>query len=158
MSIERAREYLSKFGMDVRIREFDQSSATVELAAVAVGVDGCRIAKTMSFMTHEGPILIVFAGDVRVDNRKYKDAFHIKAKMLTPQEVHELIGHDIGGVCPFGINDGVVVYLDLSLRRFETVFPAAGSDNSAVEMTPDELFRVSGAAAWVDVSKMAGAD
>lgn len=158
MSIERAREYLAKFGMDVRIREFDQSGATVELAAVAVGVEGCRIAKTMSFMTHDGPILIVFAGDARVDNRKYKNTFHVKAKMLTPQEVHELIGHDVGGVCPFGINDGVVVYLDLSLKRFETVFPAAGSDNSAVEMTPDELFKVSGATAWVDVSKIAETD
>ncbi|MBS4932969.1 MAG: YbaK/EbsC family protein [Clostridiales bacterium] len=129
------------------------SSATVELAAKAVGVEPCRIAKTLSFMTKEGPILIVTAGDARIDNKKYKDQFHVKAKMLTPEEVIELVGHAVGGVCPFGIKEGVFVYLDESLKRLETVFPACGSANSAIELTISELEQCSGYVAWVDISK-----
>ena len=132
MSIERAKEHLKKYGFENRVQEFDVSSATVELAAQAVGVEPCRIAKTLSFLTKEGPILIVAAGDARIDNHKYKERFHTKAKMLSPEQVTELIGHAVGGVCPFGIRDGVQVYLDESLKRFETVFPAVGSANSAV--------------------------
>ena len=139
--------------LEDRVKEFDVSSATVELAAKAVGVEPCRIAKTLSFMTKEGPILIVAAGDARIDNKKYKDQFHVKAKMLTPEEVIELVGHAIGGVCPFGIKEGVFVYLDESLKRFETVFPACGSSNSAIELTISELEQCSGYVAWVNISK-----
>lgn len=153
MAIETAREHLKKYGFDGRVQEFDISSATVELAAQAVGVEGARIAKTLSFLTKEGPILIVAAGDVRVDNKKYKATFHAKAKMLTPDQVIEMIGHAVGGVCPFGIKDGVDVYLDESLKRFETVFPAVGSSNSAVELTIPELEQCSEFKAWVDVAQ-----
>lgn len=139
--------------LEDRVKEFDVSSATVELAAKAVGVEPCRIAKTLSFMTKEGPILIVAAGDARIDNKKYKEQFHVKAKMLTPEEVIELVGHAIGGVCPFGIKEGVFVYLDESLKRFETVFPACGSSNSAIELTISELEQCSGYVAWVNISK-----
>lgn len=156
MSIERAKEHLKKYGFENRVQEFDVSSATVELAAQAVGVEPCRIAKTLSFLTKEGPILIVAAGDARIDNHKYKERFHMKAKMLSPEQVTELIGHAVGGVCPFGIRDGVLVYLDESLKRFETVFPAVGSANSAVELTIPELELCSEADGWVDVCKDVG--
>lgn len=153
MAIEKVREYFKAFGMEDRILEFDVSSATVELAAQAVGCEPERIAKTLSFMLPEFPILIVAAGDAKVDNRKFKDQFHTKAKMLTPDEVTELVGHAIGGVCPFGINEGVTVYLDESLKRFETVFPACGSSNSAIELTIPDLEKYSGYSAWIDVCK-----
>mgnify|MGYP005977545479 CR=1 FL=1 len=154
MSIQKVREYFKGFGIEDRIREFDVSSATVELAAIAVGVEGARIAKSMSFKIGEEPIIIVMAGDAKVDNSRYKAQFHTKAKMLTHEEAHELIGHDVGGVCPFALPEDVKVYLDVSMKRFETVFPAAGSSNSAVEMTCDELERyASNFAAWVDVCK-----
>jgi prolyl-tRNA editing enzyme YbaK/EbsC (Cys-tRNA(Pro) deacylase) len=153
MAIEKVREYFKAFGMEDRILEFDVSSATVELAAQAVGCEPERIAKTLSFMLPEGPILIVAAGDAKIDNRKFKDQFHTKAKMLTPDEVVELVGHAIGGVCPFGINEGVTVYLDESLKRFETVFPACGSSNSAIELTIPDLEKYSGYSAWIDVCK-----
>lgn len=154
MSIEKAREYLRACGFEDKIQEFTVSSATVELAAQALGVEGARIAKTMSFRIGEEAILIVAAGDVKIDNRKYKDKFRTKAKMLAPDEVEVLIGHAIGGVCPFGINEGVTVYLDESLRRFETVFPACGSSNSAIELTIPELEKLSQLTEWVDVCKL----
>ena len=153
MSIERARAHLAQFGLAERVREFDVSSATVELAAAAVGVEPARIAKTLSFMVGETPTLILFAGDARVNNQAFKATFHTKAKMLTAEQAAELVGHAVGGVCPFGVNEGVNVYLDESLRRFETVWPAAGSSNSAVELTCDELELASGARGWVDVGK-----
>ena len=153
MSIERARAHLRKWDMDGRIRELELSSATVELAAKALNVEGARIAKTLSYMVDGAPVLIVAAGDIRVDNRKFKDAFHTKARMLTPDQAAELVGHAVGGVCPFGVNDGVKVYLDESLKRFDTVFPAAGSGNSAIELTIPELEQTSECAGWVDVAK-----
>ena len=154
MSIQKVRAYFQEKGIADRIREFDVSSATVELAAVAVGVEGARIAKSMSFKVGEEPIIIVVAGDAKVDNSRYKAQFHTKAKMLTHEEAHTLIGHDVGGVCPFALPEDVKVYLDVSLKRFDTVFPAAGSDNSAVEMTCDELERyASNFVEWVDVCK-----
>ena len=154
MSIDRARTHLKAFGADGRILEFSESSATVELAAHAVGVEPARIAKTLSFMVDEHPVLIVVAGDAKIDNRKYKDHFHTKAKMLTPEQAETLVGHAVGGVCPFGVCDGVVTYLDESLRRFDTVFPAAGSSNSAIELKLAELTEFSCAAAWIDVCKL----
>lgn len=153
MSIEKVKDYFAKAGILDRVLEFPVSSATVELAAVAVGCEPARIAKTLSFMTKEGPILIVTAGDAKVDNARYKATFHLKAKMLTPEEAVSLVGHAVGGVCPFAINDGVRVYLDESLKRFETVFPACGSSNSAIELSIGELARYSKAIAWVDVCK-----
>ena len=155
MSIERVRTYLAKWNMQDRIREFKVSSATVELAAQALGVEGARIAKTLSYMVNDEAILVVAAGDVRVDNRKFKDTFHTKAKMLTPEQAVELIGHAVGGVCPFGVNAGVKVYLDVSLKRFETVYPACGSSNSAIELSIPELEETSGAIGWVDLAKEA---
>lgn len=153
MAIERARAYFEQFGMADRIREFEVSSATVELAAVEVGVEGKRIAKTLSFWVHDRAMLIVTAGDAKIDNAKYKAKFGAKAKMLTHDEVEPVIGHGVGGVCPFGINEGVDVYLDVSMKRFDTVFPACGSDNSAIELNMEELERYSGAKEWVDVCK-----
>lgn len=154
MSIEKVRAYFRPLGIEDRIREFDVSSATVELAAVAVGVEGARIAKSLSFKVEDKPIIIVVAGDAKVDNSRYKAQFHTKAKMLTHEEAHQFIGHDVGGVCPFALPEGVKAYLDVSMKRFETVFPAAGSSNSAVEMTCDELERyASNFAGWVDVCK-----
>ncbi len=153
MSIELGRAYFRKFGMEERVMEFEVSSATVELAAQAVGCKPQRIAKTLSFMVGEQPILIVTAGDAKVDNSKYKGQFHTKAKMLTPEQAVELIGHAVGGVCPFGIKEGVKVYLDESLKRFETVFPACGSGNSAIELNIEELEKYSGYDAWIDVCK-----
>ena len=154
MSIQKVRAYFETLGIADRIREFTVSSATVELAAVAVGVEGARIAKSLSFKVDDHPIIIVVAGDAKVDNSRYKAQFHTKAKMLTFEEAHTLIGHDVGGVCPFALPEDVQVYLDVSLKRFETVFPGAGSDNSAVEMTCEELERyASNFVAWVDVCK-----
>jgi prolyl-tRNA editing enzyme YbaK/EbsC (Cys-tRNA(Pro) deacylase) len=154
MSIQKVRAYFQKLGMEERIREFEVSSATVELAAVAVGVEGARIAKSLSFKVDDQPIIIVVAGDAKVDNSRYKAQFHTKAKMLTHEEAHALIGHDVGGVCPFALPENVKAYLDVSLRRFDTVFPAAGSDNSAIELTCDELEHCSSNfVEWVDVCK-----
>ena len=154
MSIETVREYFRDFGMEERIREFPVSSATVELAAKVVGVEPGHIAKSMSFRLGEDAIVIVMAGDARVDNPRYKAQFHAKAKMLSFDEAHSLIGHDPGGVCPFALPEGVKTYLDVSLRRFATVFPAAGSANSAIEMSCEELERCSsGFAGWVDVCR-----
>jgi len=154
MSIEKGRAYFRQFGMEDRVREFDVSSATVELAALALGVDGARIAKTLSFKKDDSCILILAAGDARIDNHKFKDKFHMKAKMLAPEEVLSIVGHPVGGVCPFGINDGINVYLDESLKRFETVFPAVGSANSAIELNLDELYKYSNAIEWIDVCKL----
>ena len=154
MSIEKGRAYFRQFGMEDRVREFTVSSATVELAALALGVEGARIAKTLSFKRDDGCILILAAGDARIDNHKFKEKFHMKAKMLTPDEVLSLVGHPVGGVCPFGINEGIDVYLDDSLKRFETVFPAVGSPSSAIELNLDELFKYSNAVEWIDVCKL----
>ncbi len=154
MAIEKVREFFRSHGMEDRILEFDVSSATVELAAQALGCEGCRIAKSLSFLTPDGPILVVAAGDAKVDNPKYKAQFSTKAKMLTPDQAVELIGHAVGGVCPFAVNPGVKVYLDESLKRFQTVFPACGSSNSAIELSLEELERYSGFVAWVDVCKL----
>ena len=153
MSIERVKQYFEPFDMADRIREFPVSSATVELAAAALGCEGCRIAKTLSFSVDGAAVLIVAAGDARVDNSKFKAFFHTKARMLSPQEAADLVGHAVGGVCPFGVNEGVTTYLDVSLRRFETVFPACGSSNSAIELTLPELEKYSQAKAWIDVCK-----
>ena len=152
MSIETVRDYLKQFGAEGRILEFPVSSATVELAAQAVGVEPSRIAKTLSFLVEDHPVLIVAAGDAKVDNPKFKAQFHTKAKMLTPEQALELVGHPVGGVCPFALKPGVEVFLDESLRRFETVFPAAGSANSAIELTCDELERFTGCT-WADLCK-----
>ena len=153
MSIEIVRKYFRGYGMEDRILEFDVSSATVELAAQAVGCEPARIAKTLSFKVEDQPILIVAAGDAKIDNPKYKAKFHKKAQMLKPEEVTEFIGHAVGGVCPFGVPDSVDVYLDQSLRRFKTVFPAAGSANSAIELSMEELEKYSHAREWIDVCK-----
>ena len=153
MSIEKGRAYFRQFGMEDRVQEFPVSSATVELAALALGVEGARIAKTLSFLVEDHAILIVAAGDAKVDNPKYKAQFHTKAKMLSPDQVTEMIGHAVGGVCPFGVKPGVEIYLDESLRRFDTVFPAAGSSNSAIELSMEELERFSGSTNWIDVCK-----
>ena len=154
MSIAAVRDYFSAFGLAERILEFETSSATVELAAQAAGVIPARIAKSLSFLVEDKAVLIITAGDAKVDNAKFKAQFHTKAKMLTHEEAHSLIGHDVGGVCPFALPEDVRVYLDVSLKRFETVFPAAGSANSAIELTCGELERYSSNfAAWVDVCK-----
>ena len=154
MAIEKVRACFEQFGIADRIKEFHESSATVELAAHALCTEPCRIAKTLSFMLDDKAILIVTAGDAKIDNHKYKSFFGAKAKMLKPEEVNDLIGHDIGGVCPFGINDGVTVYLDESLKRFGTVFPACGSSNSAIELTIPELEKYSNFVEWIDVCKI----
>lgn len=153
MSIEKVKAYFKGFGMEEQIREFDVSSATVELAAEALCCAPQRIAKTLSFLVDGGAVLVVAAGDARIDNPKYKAQFGTKAKMLSPEQVEELVGHAVGGVCPFAVNDGVKVYLDESLKRFETVFPACGSSNSAIELTIAELEKYSGYPGWVDVCK-----
>ena len=157
MSLERVKEFFKQYNMEGRIKELGESSATVELAAAALGCEPCRIAKTLSFMVNEKPILIVSAGDVKIDNSKYKAFFKTKAKMLSREETERLIGHVVGGVCPFAVNSGVDVYLDNSLKRFETVFPACGSINSAIELTVDEMEKYSGYKCWIDVCKGAGA-
>ena len=153
MSIEIVRTHFETLGIADRILEFDVSSATVELAALAGGVEGKRIAKTLSFLVGDACILVVAAGDARIDNSKYKATFHAKAKMLPHDAVPEYIGHAVGGVCPFAVKDGVKVYLDASLKRFETVFPACGSSNSAIELTIPELEKYSNFSEWVDVCK-----
>ncbi len=155
MSVEKVREYLKPYGVEERIQEFEESSATVELAAHAVGVIPARIAKTLSFKKEEGCILVVTAGDQKIDNSKFKKTFGMKAKMLTADEVIQLTGHAVGGVCPFAVPKSVEVYLDESLKRFQTVFPAAGSSNSAVELTCLELEMCSKASGWVNVCKSA---
>lgn len=156
MAIEKVRAFFRELGMEDRIQEFDVSSATVELAAQAVGVEGARICKTLSFKDGEdGCILIQTAGDTKIDNRKFKDTFGQKAKMLTAEEVVEFTGHAIGGVCAFAIeNPRVRVFCDESMKQFETVFPACGSSNSAIELTCDEIFRISKAEKWIDVCKI----
>ena len=153
MAIEKVREYFRKFGMEERIQEFDVSSATVELAAEALHCEPCRIAKTLSFTVNGKSILIVTAGDAKIDNAKYKAVFGTKAKMLGYEEVEACIGHAVGGVCPFAINEDVAVYLDESLKRFKTVFPACGSSNSAIELTIEEMEYYAKPAEWVDVCK-----
>jgi len=154
MSIEKVRAYFTTLGIEKRILEFDVSSATVELAAKAVGTEGKRIAKTLSFLVRDKAVLVVTAGDAKIDNKKYKAFFGAKAKMLSPEQVTELIGHAVGGVCPFAVNEGVDVFLDESLKRFETVFPACGSSNSAIELTIPELEKYSDFKEWVDVCKL----
>ena len=153
MSIEKVRSYFRTRGMEDRVMEFDVSSATVELAALALHCEECRIAKTLSFHVGEKVVLVVMAGDMKIDNQKYKAQFGTKAKMLAHEEAPELIGHAVGGVCPFAVKEGVEVYLDESLKRFETVFPACGSANSAIEMTMDELEEHSGSLGWIDIGK-----
>jgi len=157
MAIVKVKEYFRRFGMEDRVMEFDVSSATVDLAAQAVGVEGARICKTMSFLKPDGSgaILVQMAGDGRINNRKFKAQFGFKAKMLKPDEVLEYTGHEIGGVCAFAIErDDVDVYCDISMKRFESVFPACGSDNSAIELTCEELEKYSGAKGWVDICKL----
>jgi len=153
MSIERARAHLKKHGLEERIQEFTVSSATVALAAQALHCEPARIAKSLSFEKGESAILVIAAGDARIDNPKFKQRFGMKAKMLSAEKVEPLIGHGVGGVCPFGVNEGVEIYLDESLRRFETVYPAAGTPSSAVHLTLEELERASEAIDWVDVCK-----
>lgn len=152
MSLEKVKEYFKNYGIAEKIKEFAVSSATVELAAQALDVAPCRIAKTLSFKLEDRVILIVLAGDAKIDNEKYRAEFGTKAKMLAPDEVETFIGHGIGGVCPFGINDNVEVFLDDSLKRFKTVFPACGSSNSAIELTIEELEKYSNYSKWIDVS------
>lgn len=154
MSIEKGRAYFRQFGMEDRVREFSESSATVELAAHALGVEPARIAKTLSFKKGDSCILVLAAGDARIDNHKFKERFQMKAKMPTPDEVLEMVGHPVGGVCPFGINEGIEVYLDESMKRFDTVFPAVGSGSSAIELNLEELYKYSNAVDWVDVCRL----
>ena len=154
MSINKVKAFFKEFGIENRVMEFELSSATVELAAVAVGVEPARISKTLSFKSGDSCILVLCAGDAKIDNKKFKEQFGFKAKMPSADEVAELVGHAVGGVCPFAINDGIDVYLDESMKRFETVFPAAGSSNSAIELNLDELYRYSNAKYWVDVCKL----
>lgn len=153
MAIKKVKEYFKQYGIENRIQEFEVSSATVELAAVALHCEPCRIAKTLSFMVNESPVLIVVAGDAKIDNPKYKAQFQTKAKMLSQKEAETLIGHTVGGICPFAVNDDVSVYLDISLKRFQTVFPACGSSNSAIQLTIDELEQYSAFISWIDVCK-----
>ncbi len=154
MSLENVKKYFAQFALESRILELDESSATVELAAIALKTQGCRIAKTLSFLVEEKPILIVMAGDAKIDNKKFRDFFKTKAKMLTVEQVSSLIGHNVGGVCPFAVNEGVQTFLDISLKRFETVFPACGSSNSAIELTIPELEKYSLSSGWIDVCKL----
>ena len=153
MSVDHVKTFFSQYGISDRVREFDVSSATVDLAAQALHCEPCRIAKTLSFMVQDQPVLIVAAGDAKIDNPKYKAFFQAKAKMLSPEEVVSHIGHAVGGVCPFALKEGVTVYLDVSLKRFETVFPACGSSNSAIELTLPELEKYSSYKEWIDVCK-----
>ena len=153
MSVAEVKEYLAAYGLSQKVQEFDVSSATVELAAQALNCEPCRIANSLALLTPDGPVLVVAAGDAKIDNPRYKAQFNTKAKMLSPEDTLALIGHAVGGVCPFAVRDGVRVYLDESLRRFDTVFPACGSSNSAIELTLEELERASQALGWVDVCK-----
>lgn len=155
MAIEKVRGYFKQYGIEDRVLEFEVSSATVALAAQALNCGPDRIAKTLSFKVNEDCILIVTAGGAKIDNAKYKAQFHTKAKMLTPEETVTLVGHAVGGVCPFGVNEGVTTYLDVSLKAYQTVFPACGSDNSAIELTIDELEKYSNSKCWIDVCKSA---
>ena len=154
MSFEAAFSFLSERGYADRVQTFSVSSATVDLAAKALGISGAHIAKSLTFMVDERPVMVLFAGDAKVDNHKYKAFFGKKAKMMTPEEVETHTGHRIGGVCPFGAKPGLDIYLDQSLRRFSEIYPACGSDNSAVRLTPEELEELSGAREWIDVSKL----
>lgn len=154
MSIEKVKAYFKRFNMEDKVIVLEQSSATVELAAKALGIEEARIAKTMSFLIDENPILVVATGDTKIDNKKYKEKFHTKAKMIPFDFVEKYIGHTPGGVCPFGINDNINVYLDNSLKRFQTVFPAAGSSNSAIELNINELEKYSNSKEWVDICKI----
>ena len=153
MSVEKVKAYFAGFGMEDRVLEFPVSSATVADAAAALHCEPCHIAKTLAFLVGETPMVIVMAGDARIDNAKYKARFAKKAKMPTPDEVLTLIGHPVGGVCPFAVPENVNVYLDVSLRRFETVYPACGSPNSAIALTLPELEQYSVFSAWVDVCR-----
>lgn len=153
MAIEKVIEYFESLGQAHKIRQFDVSSATVELAAQALGCEGARIAKTLSFLVDDAAVLIVTAGDMKIDNSKYKAFFRTKAKMLSPEQVDAQVGHSIGGVCPFCVNEGCRIYLDTSLKRFDIVYPAAGNAQSAIELTPEELEKYSGAIEWIDVCK-----
>ena len=153
--MENARAWLREKGFEDRIREFDVSSATVALAAQALGCEEQRIAKSITFLVDGGAVMVVTAGDAKIDNGKFKAQFGAKAKMLTPDQAVELVGHAVGGVCPFGVKEGARVYLDVCLRRFDTVYPAAGSANSAVKLTPDELEQCADPIAWIDVCKLA---
>lgn len=154
MTIEKVKEYFKQFNLDNRIQEFTVSSATVELAAKALNCEPCRIAKSLSFLVNNNAVLVITAGDTKVDNKKFKEHFKTKAKMLSLEEVKTFIGHEIGGVCPFAVNDGCKVYLDISLKRFTTVFPACGSANSAIELTIEELEKYSNYIQWIDVCKL----
>ena len=159
MSVDWVWEYLKKFGLEEKVKEFEVSSATVELAAKAAGVIPARIAKTLSFKVGDCAVLVVTAGDAKIDNRKYKDQFGTKARMLTPEEVIEYTGHAVGGVCPFDIrNEKVTAYLDVSMKRFDTMLPAAGSDSSCVVLTLEELEKASCSAGWIDVCKLPDGD
>ena len=153
MSFEKARKHLEEYGLADNIITLDESSATVELAAKALGCEPAHIAKSLTFMVNEQPVMIVTAGDVKIDNAKYKAKFGVKAKMLTPEQVSELIGHNVGGVCPFGVNNGVDIYLDNSLKRFDCVYPAAGDSHTAVKLSLEELENASSSKEWVDTSK-----
>lgn len=154
MSIQRVREFFRRLGMEERVQEFTVSSATVELAAQALSCDPARIAKSLTFLVEDKPVMIVAAGDARIHNAKFKATFQAKARMLTPEQVVELIGHAVGGVCPFALKEGVQVYLDQSLRRFETVYPACGSASSAIQLTIPELEACAAPLGWVDVCKL----
>lgn len=156
MAFDIAKKYLEEMGYGDRVKEFEVSSATVELAAIAVGTEPERIAKSLTFKVEDNPVMILCAGDAKVNNGKYKAFFHTKATMLSYDEVHDLIGHDVGGVCPFGVKDGVKVYLDESLKRFDVVYPACGSSNSAVKLSIEELEKTSGYIEWIDVCKYPG--
>ena len=151
MAFDKAKQYLSECGYEGRILTFDVSSATVELAAAALNTEPCRIAKSLTFMVEDKPVMIVCAGDAKISNSGFKARFHVKAKMLNRDEVYTLIGHEVGGVCPFGINEGVTVYLDESLKRFDIIYPACGNAASAVRLTPDELEKLAAPAGWVNV-------
>lgn len=153
MSIERARNYLKEYGLDSQIMEFEMSSATVAEASRAINCNEAEIAKSLSFMVNDCPILIIASGNSKVDNAKFKQEFSTKAKMIAFESVEPLIGHAVGGVCPFGINDGVKVYLDISLRNYETIYPACGSSNSAIKLTPERLTEIIKYEKWVDVCK-----
>jgi prolyl-tRNA editing enzyme YbaK/EbsC (Cys-tRNA(Pro) deacylase) len=156
MSIEKVKEYFKQYGMENRVLEFDVSSETVILAAAALNCEACRIVKTLSFITDNGPVLIAAAGDARVDNKKFRSRFNTKAKMIPPEDTEIMVGHPVGGVCPFAVNPGVKVYLDVSIKRFKTVYPACGSGNSAIELTVEELEKYSHSAGWVDVCVVNG--
>ena len=153
MAIEKVKAYFKQFDMEDKVLEFETSSATVELAANALHCEPARIAKTLTFRHEESCIIVVMAGDAKIDNKKFKQKFGMKARMLSAEEVDDLVGHSIGGVCPFAINPDIPVYLDISMQRFETVFPACGSSNSAIELTCDELAKYSNSQEWVDVCK-----